>query len=203
MKSSSRRVTPVDLAELLVRDVGEWREWLESHATASPGVRLVLAKKGRSVPTSLTYDQALEEALCVGWIDGVLSARDDETFRRRFTPRRGGSRWSRRNVEIVERLIEEGRLAHEGLDQVRRAKEDGRWERAYDGQASLTVPDDLARALAGAPRAAAAFESLPRATKFSITYRLSSLRRADSRERRVAEIVASLERDDSEGDDAT
>ena len=146
-------VNAVDLPELLVGDAGEWRRWLSAHHADSPGVWLVLAKKGTVDPTTVSYDEALDEAICFGWIDGQLGRRDAATFRRRFTPRKARSPWSQRNAAIAERLIATGRMHRSGEDEVRQAKEDGRWEAAYAGQASIEVPEDLVAALSANPRA--------------------------------------------------
>jgi len=183
-----------DLPELVVADAGAWRAWLVGHAGSSAGVWLVLAKKGTTDPTSLTYDQALDEAICAGWIDGQLSRRDDHTFRRRFTPRTATSPWSARNTTIAGRLEAEGRLQHGGLAEVARAKADGRWDRAYAGQASMEVPDDLATALAANPAAAAAFETISRANRYAILYRVEQAKRAETRARRIAQFVDMLAR---------
>src|ERR1700727_126061 len=148
-------VNAVDLPELMVRDAGQWRRWLSAHHADSLGVWLVLAKKGTIDPTTVSYDQALDEAICFGWIDGQLGRRDNATFRRRFTPRHARSPWSQRNVTIAERLSASGRMHRSGEDEVRRAKADSRWATAYAGQASAEVPEDLARALAANPRARA------------------------------------------------
>ncbi len=113
--------------ELIVRDSTAWREWLAINHGESAGVWLVIAKKGTSTPTELTYDQAVEEALAHGWIDGLARRRDEATFRLRFTPRRRRSPWSRRNVAIAERLISEGRMHEGGFAEVERARADGRW----------------------------------------------------------------------------
>src|SRR5438270_5722882 len=128
------------LPELLVRDANGWRRWLMAHHTDSNGVRLVLSKGGATKPTKLTYDQALEEALCHGWIDGQGNRRDDATYLVRFTPRRKRSAWSKRNTLIAERLIVERRMHEAGLAEIERAKADGRWEAAYAGPGSIEVP---------------------------------------------------------------
>jgi uncharacterized protein YdeI (YjbR/CyaY-like superfamily) len=148
-----------ELPELLVADDAGWRAWLESHRDASPGVWLVLHKKGGQV-TSLTYDQALDEALCFGWIDGQISRRDDGSYRQRFTPRRLRSKWSASNVGRVERLTAAGRMQAAGKAAVEAAKADGRWEAAYAGQAAAELPADLAAAIAANPSATATFETL-------------------------------------------
>src|ERR1700685_4086744 len=136
-------VNAVDLPELLVGDAGEWRRWLSNHHAESQGVWLVLAKKGTVDPTSVSYDEALDEAICFGWIDGQLVRRDTATFRRRFTPRKARSPWSQRNAAIAERLIATGRMHRSGEDEVRKAKEGGRWEGGYPGQTSIEVAGEL------------------------------------------------------------
>src|SRR5512140_536849 len=115
-----------ELAELIVRDAAAWRDWLAENHADPTGVWLVLAKKGTEKPTSLTYDQALEEALCHGWIDGQVRRRDEATYRQRFTPRRRRSSWSKRNTGAAERLMAEGRMHPAGVAEVERAKADGR-----------------------------------------------------------------------------
>lgn len=181
------------LSELIVPDADAWRVWLNGHGD-SAGVWLVLAKKGSVTPTSLTYDQALEEALCHGWIDGQVGRRDERTYRQRFTPRRARSPWSKRNVEIVERLVIEGRMRPAGIGAVERARADGRWDSAYAGQAAMDVPPDLAKALAAAPRASAMFEVLTSQNRYAVLYRIESAKRADTRARRIERFVAMLAR---------
>lgn len=183
-----------DTPELLVADDGAWRAWLDaSHATSS-GVRLVLAKKGITEPTRLTYDDALPVALCYGWIDGHLTRRDDATYRVRFTPRRARSTWSRRNVETAERLIADGLMQPPGLAEVERARADGRWDRAYDGSASIDVPDDLRDALAASPAAQAMWDVLTRTNRYSVLYRVHQAKRAETRARRITQYVEMLAR---------
>lgn len=185
-----------ELVELLLPDVEAWRDWLDAHHGDHPGVWLVLHKKG-GCTTALTYEQALDEALCFGWIDGQVARRDDESYRQRFTPRRPRSAWSARNVGHVERLTRAGRMRPAGLAAVDAARPDGRWESAYRGQASMEVPPDLARALAADPAAAATFEELDSANRYAIVYRLGAVKRPETRERRLAEYVAMLARGDS------
>ena len=138
---------------LVVADAAAWRAWLDVNEDASDGVWLLLAKKGTTSPTSLTYAQALDEALCSGWIDGQKGSVDTALFRQRFTPRRRASIWSKRNIGIVEELIARGRMRERGLREIEAAKADGRWERAYAGSATAEVPEDLAAALASSARA--------------------------------------------------
>ncbi|MHB1468691.1 MAG: YdeI/OmpD-associated family protein [Solirubrobacteraceae bacterium] len=185
---------PTELPELLVAHVVAWREWLIGNAEQSAGVWLVLAKKGPSEPTSLTYDEALEEALCHGWIDGQVGRRDEVTFRQRFTPRRKRSAWSERNVELAQRLAKEGRLQPAGAAAIEAAKSDGRWERAYAGQASIEVPADLRSALAAEPDARAMFERLSSQNRYALLYRIHEAKRSETRERRIAKYVQMLAR---------
>jgi uncharacterized protein YdeI (YjbR/CyaY-like superfamily) len=180
------------LNELLVTDAAAWRAWLGEHQGDGVGVELVLAKKGTTEPTSLTYEEALDEALCHGWIDGQVRRRDERTFRQRFTPRRARSQWSERNVGHVERLLGEGRMQPAGLAAVERAKADGRWEAAYPGQKAIEVPSDLTTALAAEPRARANFELLSSQNRYAVLYRIHSAKRSDTRARRIDQFVAML-----------
>lgn len=184
----------VDLPELLVVDAAEWRTWLSRNHAKSQGVWLVLAKKGTTQPTTLSYGDALEEAICFGWIDGQLKRRDGATFLRRFTPRGARSPWSRRNVSTAERLSASGRMHRSGEDEVRQAKADGRWDSAYDGQSGMAVPEDLAQALAANPRARATFGKLTRANRYSILYRIGSAKKIETRARRIEQFVEMLSR---------
>jgi uncharacterized protein YdeI (YjbR/CyaY-like superfamily) len=180
--------------ELTVADQRAWRGWLAKHHAQDGGVWLLLAKKGTTEPTRLTYDEALEEALCHGWVDGQLRRGDETTFRRRFTPRRRVSTWSKRNVQIVERLTAEGRMHKAGLAAVEQAKKDGRWEAAYEGQATIEVPTDLALALAAQPAAQAHFEVLNGANRYAVLYRVKTAKTDETRARRIAQLVAMLAR---------
>jgi uncharacterized protein YdeI (YjbR/CyaY-like superfamily) len=182
-----------DLLELTVADAAAWRTWLHHHED-STGVWLVLAKKGTTEPTRLTYQPALEEALCYGWIDGQRGRRDEATFRQRFTPRRPRSPWSKRNVGIAEQLIREDRMRPVGMVEVERAKADGRWEAAYLGQARIEVPADLAAALSAQPGAQAMFEILSSQNRYAILFRIHGAKRADTRVRRIAQFVDMLAR---------
>jgi uncharacterized protein YdeI (YjbR/CyaY-like superfamily) len=184
----------VDLPELLVADVAQWRTWLSSHQSKSQGVWLVLAKTGTTHPTTLSYDEALDEAICFGWIDGQIGRRDSATFRRRFTPRNARSPWSQRNVTIAERLSASGRMHRSGEDEIRQAKADGRWNSAYAGQATIEVPADLANALAANSRAQAMFLELTSANRYSILYRIGNAKKIETRARRIEQFVEMLAR---------
>lgn len=189
-----RTVTAVDV--LVLPDAAAWRHWLDEHESTSDGVWLRLAKKGTTVPTSLTYAQALDEALCSGWIDGQKRAFDEGTFVERFTPRRPRSLWSQRNIGLVAALTEQGRMGPAGRAEVDRAMADGRWERAYAGSAAMEVPDDLAAACAASPALAAAFAGLDRGNRYAVLHRLATATTPAVRADRLARLVAMLERGD-------
>lgn len=182
-----------ELPEILVSDAAAWRTWLKEHHTDHPGVWLVLHKKGGRT-TSLTYAQALDEALCFGWIDGQIGRRDEETYRQRFTPRRPDSSWSARNVEHVARLTAAGRMQPAGIEAVESAKSDGRWATAYAGQARAQIPPDLSQALAANAAAAAAFERLDSANRYAIIYRLDAVKLPQTRRRKLAHYIDMLTR---------
>jgi uncharacterized protein YdeI (YjbR/CyaY-like superfamily) len=170
-----------------------WRAWLEENHAVSSGVWLKLRKKGAGA-VGLDYAQALDEALCHGWIDGRKAALDDEWWLQRFTPRTPRSRWSRINRDKALALIAQGRMRPAGQAEVDRAKADGRWEAAYAGARTATVPDDLAAALAAAPAAAAAFAALDRRNRYAILYRVQDAKKPETRARRIETYVAMLAR---------
>ena len=180
--------------ELLVRDVVAWRRWLRANHAKSNGEWLVLARKGTTSPTSLTYDEALEEALCYGWIDGQARSRDATTRLQRWTPRRKRSNWSKRNTGIAEWLVKEGRMQPAGVAEMERAKADGRWAAAYAGPAAVTVPDDLVAALAKRPKAKAMFEILTSQNRYAVLYRIQDAKQPATRVRRIEQFVEMLAR---------
>lgn len=184
----------VDKQQLLVADIRAWRTWLEENHSSGDGVWLVLAKKGTLNPTSLTYLQALEEALCFGWIDGQARSGDEGTFTQSFTPRRKRSLWSKRNTGTAERLVAEGRMHASGIAEMDRAKADGRWEAAYEGPASIEVSPELTKALAANPKAKAKFATLNSQNRYAILYRIATAKRPDTRARRIEHFVAMLGR---------
>lgn len=186
----------VDLEELLVPDPGAWRAWLEEHHDTSPGVWLVLTKKG-GTRTTMTWATAVDEALCFGWIDGQARRRDDETSLQRMTPRRPRSMWSARNVGHIDRLEREGRMTPAGRAAVEAAKADGRWDAAYAPPSEAVVPDDLLAAIAADPAAQAMFEVLTKTNRYALIHRLGQVKRAETRERRIGEFVAMLARQET------
>ncbi|MBO0841548.1 MAG: YdeI/OmpD-associated family protein [Nocardioides sp.] len=179
--------------ELLVPDQAAWRTWLEAHHADVTAVWLVLTKKGGTV-TTLTYQQALDEALCFGWIDGQVRRRDEQTLFQRFTPRGPRSRWSARNVDHVARLESAGLMAAAGRRAVEAAKADGRWEAAYAGSATAEMPQDLLDAVAAVPEAQAMYDVLTSANRYAIYHRLSGIKTEAARRRRIEEYVAMLAR---------
>jgi uncharacterized protein YdeI (YjbR/CyaY-like superfamily) len=184
----------MDIVDLVLPDVATWRAWLDDHEHEPDGVWLVLAKKGVTEPTTLTYDTALDEALCSGWIDGQRRGRDDTTYRQRFTPRRKASLWSQRNLGLVAALIAEGRMRERGHAEIERAKGDGRWDRAYAGSATATVPEDLQAALDAAPAAAALFAKLDATNRYAVLHRITTAPNATVRTNRLTKLVGGLER---------
>jgi uncharacterized protein YdeI (YjbR/CyaY-like superfamily) len=183
-----------ELPELLVTSAARWWTWLGRHHGDPTGVWLVIAKKGTTTPTSVTYEQALEAAVAHGWIDGQIGRRDAVTYRQRFTARRPRSRWSQGNVRLAERLIAEGRMHPAGQAQVDAARSDGRWEAAYAGQAAAEVPPDLAAALDAVPAARARFDTATSQNRYSVIHRVGAAKRADTRARRIEKYVDMLAR---------
>lgn len=179
------------LPELLLPDAAAWRSWLEQNHGQATGVRLVLGRKGGNV-TSLTYKQALDEALCFGWIDGQANKRDEASYFQRFTPRGRRSIWSLRNVGHVGRLEAEGRMHPAGQAAVLSAKMDGRWDAAYAGSAAAETPPDLLAAINADPAARRTYDRLNSQNRFALYFRLSQLRTPAARERRIAAFVQML-----------
>jgi uncharacterized protein YdeI (YjbR/CyaY-like superfamily) len=183
---------PDDLPQLSFASGADWEAWLAEHHASSDGVAVKIAKKGSGI-ASVAYPEVLDIALCFGWIDGRRNALDDDLFLQRFTPRRARSRWSRINREKAEALIAAGRMRPAGMAEVERAKSDGRWDAAYEGQRTIAVPDDLQRELDARPEAAAFFATLSSQNRYSILYRLHDAKRPETRARRLEKFVAMLE----------
>ena len=185
---------PAELPILPFPSPAAWEAWLEVEHARAAGVWLKIAKKGTGIAT-VTYAEALDVALCFGWIDGQKRGFDATWFLQRFTPRKRDSAWSKTNTEHVARLIEQGRMRPAGLAQVEAAKADGRWEAAYDGQRTISVPDDLQAALDANPEAAAFFATLTGANRYAILYRVQQpAKRPGTRERRIEQFVQMLAR---------
>lgn len=173
-------------------DASAWEYWLERHSQ-SPGVWLKIAKKDAGIP-SVTYTEALDVALCHGWIDGQKKAFDARFFLQRFTPRRARSTWSKINVARIEALVAAGRMRPAGLREVDAAKADGRWEAAYDGSSSMAVPPELEKALAKNRKARAWFDALDRTNRYAICWRVQTAVKPETRRARVEKLVAMLAR---------
>ena len=178
-----------DLATVSFASAADWLAWLDAEHDRSPGVWLVIAKKGAPTP-SVTYAEALDGALRYGWIDGQKAARDQHVWLQRFTPRAPRSRWSRLNRDKAVALIGEGLMRPAGLRQVELAQADGRWDAAYAGQATAEVPDDLRAALDADPGAAAFFATLTGANRYAILYRVQDAKRPETRAKRIEQYVA-------------
>lgn len=177
----------------LFSGAAELEAWLERHHAEPDGIWLKIAKKG-AAESSVSHAEALELALCFGWIDGQRRALDDTHFLQRFSPRRPHGRWSRINREKAKALIAAGRMRPAGLAEVEAAKADGRWKAAYEGQRSIQVPDDLRRELDANPAAREFFERLDSRNRYAILYRLGDAKKPETRERRLRKFVAMLER---------
>jgi uncharacterized protein YdeI (YjbR/CyaY-like superfamily) len=169
------------------RDRAEWRAWLEGHHATSQGVWLAIGKKGNT-RTALTYEEAVEQALCYGWIDSVVNRLDGHRFKQLVTPRKTGGTWARSNRERVERLMSQGLMAPAGLAAIEAAKADGTWTILEDVEA-LIVPDDLAIALAANPTALANFEAFPDSAKKLALWWIRSAKRPETQAKRVTETV--------------
>jgi uncharacterized protein YdeI (YjbR/CyaY-like superfamily) len=182
-----------DLPVLLFATPADLEAWLEQNHAESDGVWLKIAKKGAPEP-SVTYAEALDLALCFGWIDSKKRGHDDQHFLQRFTPRRPRGRWSRINREKAEALVDGGAMRPAGLAEVEAAKADGRWEAAYEGQRTAAVPADLQRELDANPVAREFFAGLDSANRYAIIYRLNDAKKMETRERRLRKFVAMLER---------
>jgi uncharacterized protein YdeI (YjbR/CyaY-like superfamily) len=169
----------------------QWEAWLEEQHATSEGLWLKFAKKGSGIET-VTYDQAVEVAICYGWIDGQARRLDQDYYLQRFTPRRARSRWSKVNRKKATELIERGQMNPAGLSEVERARADGRWDAAYDAPSTATVPDDLLKELEKNEAARDFFSELDRRNRYAILYQIQDARRHETRARRIAKYVALL-----------
>jgi len=169
-----------------------WERWLVRHHATAPGLWLMVAKKGTGVAT-VDITDAIEVALCYGWIDGLRHGHDETYFRQRFTPRKPRSKWSQINRDRAEALIAAGRMRPAGQAQVDAAKADGRWDAAYAGARTIEVPDDLTRALRGNARARRAFAALDSTNRYAILFRIHDAKRPETRARRIEQFVTMLE----------
>jgi uncharacterized protein YdeI (YjbR/CyaY-like superfamily) len=183
--------TTDDLPVMAFETQRDWETWLDEHHADTPGIWLKIAKKETAAP-SVTYAEALEIALCYGWIDGQKAAFDSGYWLQRFTPRRAKSIWSQVNREKATALIAAGRMRPAGLEQVERAQRDGRWDAAYQSQRTSTIPDDFATALANNPQAREFFDTMDSANRYAILFRIHAAKKPETRAARIATFIEML-----------
>jgi uncharacterized protein YdeI (YjbR/CyaY-like superfamily) len=171
----------------------EWEAWLDKEHASADGVWLKFAKKGSGVQT-VAYAEAVDVALCYGWIDSLVNSLDERFYLQKFTPRRAKSRWSKINVEKIEALMKAGRMKPTGLEQVELAKADGRWDAAYSSPANVTEPADLKKALKANPKAAEFYATLNKSNRYAIIFQLEDAKKPETRVRRLEKFMAMLER---------
>ncbi len=190
----TQRYARADNADVVsYKTAADFRRWLAANHALSDGIWLHIYKKGSGLP-GVTYAEALDQAICFGWIDGQKKPMDDQSWLQRFTPRRAKSGWSKINTQHAERLIRSGEMAAAGLKEIEAAKADGRWKAAYDSFGQAKAPDDFLKELARNKKAQAFFETLNKTNLYSITYRLQTAKKPETRERRLRAIIAMLER---------
>lgn len=182
-----------DLPVLMFETQVAWEAWLDEHHADTPGLWLKIAKKGTNIPT-ISYAEALEGALCFGWIDGQKAAHDDEFWLQKFTPRRPKSVWSRVNREKAQELVAAGKMRPAGQRQIELARADGRWEAAYESQRTIAVPPDLQSALDSTPEAARFFATLDSANRYAILWRIHQAKRPETRAARIDKFIGMLSR---------
>jgi len=180
-----------ELPVLAFESQEKWAEWLSLNFRLDSGIWLRIYKKGSNVP-SVNYDQALDEALCYGWIDGQKKKFDDLSFIQKFTPRRAKSMWSKRNIEHISRLESLGKIQSPGWAAINEAKEDGRWAKAYDSPSQMTIPEDFIDLLSTNPEAKEFFESLNKTNRYSIAWRLQTSKTAKARSKMMDKILTMM-----------
>ncbi len=186
----------LDRETLRFADAAAWEEWLAKNYDKSEGVYLAIAKKDTGIQ-SVSHQEALDVSLCYGWIDGVRNSLDDERFLQSFSPRRARSTWSQINRDKVAALIAAGRMRPPGQAEIDRAKADGRWDAAYAGQKTITVPADLQKAIDANPKAKASFATLSSQNRFAILFRVGNVKKAETRAANIAKFVAMLEKNET------
>jgi uncharacterized protein YdeI (YjbR/CyaY-like superfamily) len=184
-----------DLPILLFAQPNDWRAWLHEHHASSTGVWLRLAKKASAL-TSQSYAEALDVALCYGWIDGQKNSYDEDSWLQKFTPRGAKSVWSKINREKVAALTASGQIQPSGLRAVELAKQDGRWDAAYDSQSNATVPEDFQAALDASPQAKSFFATLNSVNRYAILFRIQTAKKAETRLKRIEQFIGMLERNE-------
>ena len=174
------------------KDQATFRKWLEKHGRDTPGIWMQIHKKA-STAESITYAEALDEALCYGWIDGQKKSYDEVSFLQKFTPRRPRSIWSKRNIEHIARLTAEGKMTEAGILEAQKAEADGRWSAAYDAPSEMTIPDDFFLELHNNPKAEEFFQGLNKTSRYAIAWRLRTAKTAETHLRRSQKIISTLE----------
>ena len=180
-----------DFEVIAFKNPEDWNGWLSEHHSISNGIWIRLFKKDSGMK-SLTHDGALDEALCYGWIDGQAKKYDEKSWIQKFTPRRAGSIWSKRNIDRVEALIKAGRMKASGLEEINEAKKDGRWEKAYDSPSNMKIPGDFLKELSKDKKALKFFESLNKTNKYTIVWRLQTAKKPETRSNRMNKILDML-----------
>ncbi len=191
MKLNAKAPAAADLVRF--EDQSDWDVWLEKHHRSAAGIWVLIAKKGSGL-RSVTYREALEAALCYGWIDAQKRPRDEREWLQQFVPRKNRSVWSKLNRQKALALVRSGRMKLAGLQAIERAKKDGSWARAYDSPSTARVAEDFQKALAASPQAKAFFQSLDRANRYAVLYRIQTAKKPETRAQRIARFVAMLER---------
>ena len=185
-----------ELPTLSFADKNEFWNWLESNNSKPEGLWLKIAKKNSGI-SSVSYQEALEVALCFGWIDGQKMSFDENYFLQKFTPRRKNSLWSKRNIGIVENLLKAKLVQASGMKEIEQAKADGRWERAYDTAKNMEIPSDFLERLKKNKKAFLFFQTLNKTNLFSIGFRLQTAKKSETRERRILTIIEKLEKEET------
>jgi uncharacterized protein YdeI (YjbR/CyaY-like superfamily) len=192
-KESGKPEKP-DLQTLSFIDRQEFENWLEQNNTVTSGIWIRIFKKDSGMLT-ISYNEALNVALCYGWIDGQVKKHDENSYIQKFTPRRSKSMWSKRNIDLFNKLEEEGKVKPSGRKEAEKAKTDGRWERAYDSPGNMVVPDDFIQKISKNKKAFAFFESLNKTNKYTIGWRLQTAKTEITRQKRMEEILRMMEQE--------
>jgi len=183
--------THKNLPVLFFETSSDWQRWLAKHVSDTQGIWIKFAKKAVGVQ-SISYDEALDVALCYGWIDGLVNRLDEHYYLQRFTPRRAKSTWSKRNIAKVAELTKAGKMQPSGLAEVERAKQDGRWATAYDSPSTMTIPKDFQQALDAHPRAKAFFATLNKTNKYAFLWRIQTATKPETRQARITKTTETL-----------
>jgi uncharacterized protein YdeI (YjbR/CyaY-like superfamily) len=192
-RKTTNKPSESEYSELFFETPAKWRDWLEQNHSIVNGIWLRFYKKGSGI-VSLNYAAALDEALCFGWIDGQTKTFDASSYLQKFTPRRARSIWSKRNIEHVARLTQEGKMDPSGLKEAEAANTDGRWQKAYDSPANMTVPEDFLSELSKDKKAYAFFKTLNKTNTYAIAWRLQTAKKPETREKRIKTILEMLSR---------